>query len=149
LIANGKHRKKKIFQLEQEEGTIVGDDNLKVYITEYYKKLFGPPEVNHVQMIQNRVDDITQLSEEENVLLTANFTEEEVFQAITQMEHNKSPGPDGFPAEFYQRFWDVIKKDLMAMFGHFQAGGLPLFKLNFGIITLLPKKRERNTNSAI
>jgi hypothetical protein len=142
LIANGKHRKKKIFQLEQEEDTIVGDDNLKVYITEYYKKLFGPPEVNHVQMIENRVDDITQLSEEENVLLTANFTEEEVFQAITQMEHNKSPGPDGFPAEFYQRFWDVIKKDLMAMFGHFQAGGLPLFKLNFGIITLLPKKEN-------
>jgi hypothetical protein len=56
------------------------------------------------------------------------------------MEHNKSPGPDGFPAEFYQRFWKVIKIDLMAMFGHFQAGDFPLFKLNFGIITLLPKK---------
>ena len=36
LIANGKHRKKKIFQLEQDEGTIVGDSNLKVYISEYY-----------------------------------------------------------------------------------------------------------------
>jgi hypothetical protein len=43
LIANGKHRKKKIFQLEQQEGTIVGEDNLKVYITEFYKKLFGAP----------------------------------------------------------------------------------------------------------
>jgi hypothetical protein len=100
-------------------------------------------------MIENRIDDIPQLSEEENVLLTSNFTEEEVFQAITQMEHNKSPGPDGFPAEFYQRFWDVIKKDLMAMFGHFQAGGLPLFKLNFGIITLLPKKRMQYKFSSI
>jgi hypothetical protein len=28
---------KKIIQLEQEEGTIVGDRNLKNYITEYYK----------------------------------------------------------------------------------------------------------------
>jgi hypothetical protein len=35
LIANGKHRKKKIFQLEQDEGTIVGEDNLKVYITKF------------------------------------------------------------------------------------------------------------------
>jgi hypothetical protein len=58
------------------------------------------------------------------------------------MEHNKSSGPDGFPAEFYQRFWDVIKEGLMAMFAHFQAGGLPLFKLNFGIITLLQKKEN-------
>jgi hypothetical protein len=41
LIANGKHRKKKIFQLEKQEGTIVREDNLKVYITEFYKKLFG------------------------------------------------------------------------------------------------------------
>ena len=32
LIANGKHRKKKIFQFEQDEGTIVGDEHLKVYI---------------------------------------------------------------------------------------------------------------------
>ena len=31
MIANGKHRKKKIFQLEQDEGTIVGQDNLKMH----------------------------------------------------------------------------------------------------------------------
>jgi hypothetical protein len=29
---------------------------------------------------------------------------------------NPSPGPDGFPAEFYQVFWDTIKEDMMAMF---------------------------------
>jgi hypothetical protein len=41
-VANGRHRKTKIIQLEQEEGTIVGDENLKDYITAYYKLLFGP-----------------------------------------------------------------------------------------------------------
>jgi hypothetical protein len=29
LIANGKHRRKKIFQLEQDEGTIIGQENIK------------------------------------------------------------------------------------------------------------------------
>ena len=43
LIANGKHRKKKIFQLEQDEGTIVGGSNLKIYISEYYKNSLGNP----------------------------------------------------------------------------------------------------------
>jgi hypothetical protein len=41
LIANREHCKKKILQLEQDEGTIVGEENLKVYITESCKKLFG------------------------------------------------------------------------------------------------------------
>jgi mannosylglycoprotein endo-beta-mannosidase len=44
------------------------------------------------------------------------FTEEEIFEAISQIECNKAPGPDGFPAEFYQTFWEVIKNDLMALF---------------------------------
>mgnify|MGYP005817126497 CR=1 FL=1 len=37
MIANGKHIKKRILQLEQDEGTILGQENLKLYITEYYK----------------------------------------------------------------------------------------------------------------
>jgi hypothetical protein len=35
------------------------------------------------------------------------------------MEHNKAPGPDGFPAEFYQHFWDIIKLDLLPLFNDF------------------------------
>jgi hypothetical protein len=49
---------------------------------------------------------------------------EEVRDAIFQMEHNKSPGPDGFLAEFYQHFWEVIKNNLMALFECFQKGDL-------------------------
>jgi hypothetical protein len=37
----------------------------------------------------------------ENNLLTSTFTEDEVKEAIFQMEHNKALGPDGFPVEFY------------------------------------------------
>jgi mannosylglycoprotein endo-beta-mannosidase len=142
LIANGKHRKKKIFQLEQDEGTIVGQENLKVFITEYYKRLFGAPEPCDFILREDVTHDIPQISDEEKVILTSPFTEGEVWEAISQMEHNKAPGPDGFPAEFYQKFWDVIKSDLMALFAQLQDGDLPLFKLNFGVITLLPKKED-------
>jgi hypothetical protein len=65
-----------------------------------------------------------------------------VFDAISQMENNKAAGPDGFPAEFYQKFWMVIKADLMAQFDQLSTGDLPLFKLIYGIITLLPKKED-------
>jgi hypothetical protein len=39
LIASGKHRMKKIFQLEQDEGTIIGQENIKNYIAKFYKKI--------------------------------------------------------------------------------------------------------------
>jgi hypothetical protein len=142
LVANGKHRKTRIFPLEQEEGVIEGEENLKRYITKYYKVLFGPHIKNNFSMDENRKDDIPQVSGLENELLTAKFTEGEVREAIFQMKHNKAPGPDGFPAEFYQVFWSLIKDDLMAMFHDFHQGKLPLFSLNFGILTLVPKLKE-------
>jgi hypothetical protein len=61
---------------------------------------------------------------------------------LCKWRKNKASGPDGFPAEFYQTFWDVIKNDLMAMFVAFQSGELPIFHLNFETIILLPKKEN-------
>jgi hypothetical protein len=72
----------------------------------------------------------------------AGFSEKEIREAIFQMKHNKARGPDGFLAEFYQMFWSLMKDDLMAMFQDFHTGNLPLFCLNFGKITLLPKEKE-------
>jgi hypothetical protein len=86
--------------------------------------------------------DIPQVSEEENQVLTAPFSEEEVKMAIFDMEHNKAPGPDGFPAEFYQLFWEIVKPDLMSLFVEFHSGRLPIHSLNFGILTLLPKVND-------
>jgi hypothetical protein len=66
---------------------------------------------------------------EDNEKLTSIFTEQEVKEAIFQMKHNKAPGPDGFPTEFYQIFWEPIKGDLMALFHDFYEDKLPLLAL--------------------
>jgi hypothetical protein len=66
LVANEKHRRKKIFQLKQEEGIIVGHDNLKTYIFEFYKNLFGAPTSNTFEMIESETHDIPLISDEEN-----------------------------------------------------------------------------------
>jgi mannosylglycoprotein endo-beta-mannosidase len=116
-VANGRHRKKSIHSLVQDKGTIVGLYNLKSYITNYYKNMFGSPEEGNFHMDETRTEDILQVSIEENNLLTTEYSEEEVRKAIFQMEHNKALGPDGFPDEFYQTFWDTIKGDLLDLFG--------------------------------
>jgi mannosylglycoprotein endo-beta-mannosidase len=92
--------------------------------------------------VEENNEDIPQLSVEESNILTANFDIEEVKEAVMQMERNKAPGPDGFQVEFYQKNWDVIKLDLTAMFTQLQTGELPLFRLNYSVITLLSKKED-------
>jgi hypothetical protein len=41
MVANGKRSKTRIFRLEQEEGMVEGEEQLKSYISNYYKSLFG------------------------------------------------------------------------------------------------------------
>jgi hypothetical protein len=91
---------------------------------------------------ETRVQDIEQVSHEENELLTRPFSMDEVQDAIFQMKHNKASGLDGFSTEFYQACWEIIKNDLMALFQEFHWGDLPLYSLNFGMIILLLKSRE-------
>ena len=101
LLANGRHRKTRIFQLEDGDTIIEGDAQLKQHITSYYKNLFGPPDRSNVELDEHLVQDIPQVSNLENEYLIEEFSESEVRSAVFQMEHNKAPGPDGFPSEFY------------------------------------------------
>jgi len=77
--------------------------------------------------------------EEENQVLMAPFSEEGIKMTVLDMEHNKTPDPNGFLAKFYQFFWEIVKPDLMSLFHEFYAGRLPIHSLNFGVLTLLSK----------
>jgi hypothetical protein len=67
------------------------------------------------------------------------FNEEEIKSVIDQMEKNKAAGPDGFPIEFSQVCWEIIKDDLMAVFHDFHQHKITLSSINYGVITLVPK----------
>jgi hypothetical protein len=68
---NGRHRKKLIHSLIQEEGLIEGHEDLKSYITSYYKCLFGPPEDSDISLDESRIGDIPQVTSGENAIVTA------------------------------------------------------------------------------
>jgi hypothetical protein len=60
------------------------------------------------------------------------------------MEKNKAARPDRMPIEFYQCCWQIIKHDMVIVFEEFHKEGLEIRKINYGIITLLPKLKEVN-----
>jgi hypothetical protein len=64
-VANGRHRKKHIHSLVQEDGTVEGHEQLKAYITTYYKNLFSKPDEGNFTMDETQTEDIPQVSMED------------------------------------------------------------------------------------
>jgi hypothetical protein len=102
----------------------------------FIKKLFGPVELLPVSLDVPLSND---LNEEDKFLLTRPFSLEEIKDAVFSMKHNRAPGPDGFPIEFFQKFWELIKVDLLALFIDFYNGSLDIKRFNYGIIILIAK----------
>jgi hypothetical protein len=53
-----------------------------------------------------------------------------------------SPGPDGLPYLFYQKYWDILKGGVCRMVQDFFDNNLELLRLNFVVLTLIPKVEE-------
>ncbi|XP_042980196.1 uncharacterized protein LOC122310366 [Carya illinoinensis] len=79
---------------------------------------------------------------EMNFVLTKGISNEEIERAIFSMNGLGSPGPDGFPAIFYQNHWGVIGPDICATVKNaFLAAEWPK-DFNATYITLIPKVKN-------
>lgn len=58
---------------------------------------------------------------------------------LIDFEGDKSPGPDGYNAKFFQANWDVVGKDLIKAVQQFFRTGFMLREWNSTIISLIPK----------
>ena len=67
------------------------------------------------------------------------ITEKEVSQVLKEMKNNKSPGSDGFTAEFFKFFWPDLKFFIISAINDiFIQKQLPISQ-RLGIISCLPK----------
>lgn len=110
------------------EIVIDGDAELKGHITSYIiRDCLG--QLKHLGLLWMRAWYKTSLrSQMMSILFLL-----PCFQRM-RLGMGSSIGSDGFQAEFYQVFWNLIKYDLMALFTKFHKDVLPLYSLNFGTI---------------
>lgn len=83
------------------------------------------------------------LSDPEAALCEGDITGAECLSALSSMKNNKSPGIDGLPYEFYQRFWNLLGTDLVAVLNSCISSGSLSFSQRTGLITLLYKKNDK------
>jgi hypothetical protein len=136
LLAKGQKRRVKIPFLNHEGVSVNDSEGINKIASSYYKDLFGPSVLSSIN-ISNL--NMNQLSDNDRSFLTAPFSINEIKKVIFEMKHNSAPGPDGFPAEFFQNFWDLIQMDILNLFKDFYDGNLKIERLNYGMVTLLPK----------
>jgi Reverse transcriptase (RNA-dependent DNA polymerase) len=60
------------------------------------------------------------------------------------MAKGKACGPDGFPTEFFQQYWPIIKHDLIDVLHDLYDNKVDLWCLNKSHISLIPKKPGSN-----
>ena len=66
-------------------------------------------------------------------------TIKEIESTVFQLGPSKAPGPNGFPAFFYQKFWQIVKQDVCNSVQAFFHSGSLLKSLNQTYLTLIPK----------
>jgi hypothetical protein len=72
----------------------------------------------------------------------APFSNEEIREAIFSSYSEGAPVLDGLPFLFYQNFWDILKADMVSLFEEFYRANLDLYRLNFVMLSLIPKIEE-------
>ncbi len=138
-VANGRRRTNYISVVEDNGRVVRREEEKREYFYAKFKELFAPS-----TSLGTEFGDWSLLFGRKKFLnpgvLTAPFSEAEVRKATFQLGSDKAPGPDGFNLRFYQRFWDVVKDDIMAIFRDLFDGRLNSGPLDYAYICLIPKK---------
>ena len=113
-----KTEKNQIDAIQNYKGDITIDSTeIQTNIRDYYKKLHAHKPVN-LKETDKFLDTCTlpSLNQEEVETMNRPITRSEVEAAIKSLPHKRSPGPDGFTAEFYQKHEEEQLPFLLKLF---------------------------------
>uniref|UniRef100_A0A803QGE0 Reverse transcriptase domain-containing protein n=1 Tax=Cannabis sativa TaxID=3483 RepID=A0A803QGE0_CANSA len=137
-LASSRKRQNHIQRLQRDDGVWVDwETGLGGVMLDYFNKLFEASDVD----ISSVIDEVQpSITDSQNASLLEMVEEEEVWVALFQMHPDKSPGPDGMSLGFYQKYWDIVGRDVVRLVREFMVTGMLPNGLNDTNLVLIPKK---------
>jgi hypothetical protein len=145
-IANGRRRKCSIPRLITPQGEVDDQRDLMEHVYDFYRGLMGAPGEDMVfSLAPGLWERDKRIANGENRALELTFTPQELDEVLLSMKPDSAPGPDGLPVLFFKRFWGILRGHILSLLNDFVLGRVDVARLNFGIITLIPKVKGADT----
>jgi hypothetical protein len=131
-------RKNKVKHLEDDTGELHTEpEKMGSLVNDYFEALFSSDPTLDQELVLSLIQP--KVTEEMNDKLLLDFTDREIADALFQIGPLKAPGPDGFPARFFQRNWGLLKDENVLAVKEFFRTGVMLDGVNDATILLIPK----------
>lgn len=130
-------------ELNTESGAITGQNNFAQYITKFYSHLYSSnahtPGTMEAQA-ECWTNVPVKVAHDTNTNLTRALTVQDIFEAIKALPKGKAPG---IRMEFFHEYADEVAPTLLQAFTAMFSSEATSAYINKGLITLIPKTRDR------
>lgn len=127
-----------IAALRNDEGQwFVSRDSIGNNLCSQFTNLFRADDTIQCPSLNQFIYPCIRYNENEGIMDVPSFSK--IFTVFKNLHPSKSPGPDGMPAVFFQKLWNIVGLDVCNVIQNvFRPGRLPK-ALNRTFVVLIPK----------
>ena len=134
--------KKTILHLKRpDESLTENPEEIRKIAHDFYAHLYTPEITDDVAQ-DTLLEGLPQIRYEDRDTLDEIITLDELNKTVKLLAHGRTPGIDGIPNEFYQKFWHIIGGDLCEVLSCAISDGILPLSCTRAVVTLLPKRGD-------